>query len=224
MPQHFARLGRANKSCSKIARPLFYLNLKVHSPSCLISIIRPDGRQTAARSNLHDPQLPYLLLSVRQAKIGAELESFLAVATSDSRRSFQQPFFRSLQIGKCLDIYASITSRHQEKLSRVHSLCRLNKCDFYPVLREYPRFFSRQVFFYNGDFSLSSRNINEKFIALRALAMLGNFLKLPPYVFRHARANKHCGEIIRHLFHLKLNAHFASDSIFALLLSLLGLL
>src|SRR5262245_42135799 len=90
------------------------------------------------------------------------------------RGSLQQPLFRRLEIGKRLDIYTSITSRHQEKPSRVHSLRFLNKCDFYTVSRENLRFFRRQVFFYNGDFPLGSRYVNEKFIALRATAMLGN--------------------------------------------------
>jgi hypothetical protein len=35
---------------------------------------------------------------------------------------------------------------------------------------------------------------------------------LPPHIFRHARANKPCGEITGHLFHLKLNAHYSSTS------------
>src|SRR5215510_9372601 len=91
-----------------------------------------------------------------------------------ARLSLQQPLFRSLPIGKRLDFYTSITSRQQEKPSRVHSLWFLNKCDFYPVSRENLRFFRRQEFFYNGDFPLSSRYVNEKFIALRAPAMLGN--------------------------------------------------
>jgi hypothetical protein len=89
-------------------------------------------------------------------------------------RSLQQPLLRRLEIRKCLDIYTSITSCHQEKPPWVHSLWRLNKYDFYSVARENPRFFRRQVFFYNRDIPLGSRNVDEKFIAIRALAMLGN--------------------------------------------------
>src|SRR5262249_27862550 len=89
-------------------------------------------------------------------------------------RSIQQPLFRRLEIRKRLDIYASITRRHQEKPSWVYSLWRLNKYDFYPIARENPRFFRRKKFFYNRGFSLGSRNVNEKFIVIRELAMLGN--------------------------------------------------
>jgi hypothetical protein len=86
------------------------------------------------------------------------------------------------------------------------------KCPDISVSGEYPRFFRSQVFFYDGDFSLVSRHVHEEFIVLRALAMLGNKLELTPHLFRHARANNPRGEIIRHLFHLKLNAHSSSSS------------
>jgi hypothetical protein len=100
---------------------------------------------------------------VLNASIGAGFER-LQLVTVSFQRSFQQPLFRSLQIGKCLDIYTSITSRQQEKPSRIQSLRYLNKCDFYPEPRENPRFFRRKVFFCKGECSLGFRNINWIFI------------------------------------------------------------
>jgi len=90
------------------------------------------------------------------------------------RRSSQQPLFRSPEVRKHIDTYPSILGHQHEKLSRVYSLRFLNTCDLYPVSRENQRFIRRKVFFYNGGFSFKSRNINEKLIALRALAMLDN--------------------------------------------------
>jgi hypothetical protein len=82
------------------------------------------------------------------------------------------------------------------------------------VARENHRSFSREESVRKRDFSIVSRNINEKFIVIRAPTMFSYKHKLLRRLAPNASANKPCGEITRHLFHLKLKAHSSSDLIF----------
>jgi len=129
------------------------------------------------------------------------------------QRSPQQPFFSGLEVRKRIDTRASILSHQRSKPSRVKLLWPAKKRDFYPVAREYQQSFSKEESINKGDFYIVSRSVDEKFIVPRALAMFSNRRKLQRRLARYAYADKPCGEITGHLYHLKLKAHLPSAAL-----------
>src|SRR5262249_37665476 len=127
--------------------------------------------------------------------------------TAACGRLLQQPLFGGLEIRKRIDTYSSILSHQHSKLSHVKLFWPADKRDFYPMARENPQSLSQVESVRHLDIYVVSRSVDEKLIVLRALAMFGNCLNLLQRLPRHARASKPCGEITRHLFHLKLQAH-----------------